>query len=239
MRLTEKSYEGEYDENIKQMMENNAGFFPPTSEMLDRFGTLYLECLKNMDLIWSMWFSEFEDMIYRTICPATPVGSFDDTSFPYNIKMSWIKSLAGKKVLVVHPFVSSIERNYKNREKLFADKDFLPEFDLLTIKAVQSIASTETEFGDWFEALEYMKTQMDKLEYDVLLVGAGAYGLPLASHARNMGKVAIHLGGVLQLFFGIKGKAYDHMKIYNDFWTSASEEERPDNYKQVESGRYW
>lgn len=47
---------------------------------------------------------------------------------------------------------------------------------------------------------------MDKVEYDVCLIGCGAYGFPLAAHAKRTGHKAIHLGGSLQLLFGIAGK---------------------------------
>lgn len=47
---------------------------------------------------------------------------------------------------------------------------------------------------------------MDKIDYDICLIGCGAYGFPLAAHAKRKGKKAVHLGGALQLLFGIKGK---------------------------------
>ena len=50
-----------------------------------------------------------------------------------------------------------------------------------------------------------MKSQMDQTDYDIALIGCGAYGFPLAAHAKRMGKQAIHMGGSLQLLFGIRG----------------------------------
>jgi hypothetical protein len=144
-----------------------------------------------------------------------------------------------KKVLVIHPFEDTIRNNYKNRSKLFENSDFMPEFDLITIKAVQSIAGTKTEFEDWFSALRYMENQIEKIDFDIALIGAGAYGFPLAAFIKRMGKKAVHVGGVLQLYFGIKGKAWDNMGVYNEFWTYPSEEERPVSFEKVEGGRYW
>lgn len=49
-----------------------------------------------------------------------------------------------------------------------------------------------------------MKDEIDKQDYDIALIGCGAYGFPLAAHIKRSGKKAIHLGGALQLLFGIK-----------------------------------
>ena len=50
---------------------------------------------------------------------------------------------------------------------------------------------------------------MDAADYDVAIVGAGAYSLPLAAHARDTGHAAIQMSGATQLLFGIKGKRWD------------------------------
>ena len=55
----------------------------------------------------------------------------------------------------------------KKRELLFKNPDILPEFESLTvIKAVQSLGGDSHGFSDWFEALEYMKAEIDKVDYD-------------------------------------------------------------------------
>ena len=94
------------------------------------------------------------------------------------------KVLKGKRVLVVHPFVESIKYQYEyNREQLFTNPDVLPEFkELILIKAVQTQANAkDPRFNDWFEALQYMKDEIDKHEYDIALIGCGAYGTCLAA----------------------------------------------------------
>lgn len=240
----QKLYENEgirevYDRNIRYMMENNAGFFPGKEEYLNRFCQLYFENLQNTDLLWSMWGSYFEDLIYEKFAKNTPICSFDDSCLPLKLENPWTKALKGKRVLVIHPFTESIEKNYKNRERLYEQEDFLPEFHLQTMKSVQSIAGEKTIYEDWFLALEAMKAQMRTYDFDIALTGAGAYGFPLAEYAKELGKKGIHIGGPLQLLFGIKGKAYHSMGIYNEYWTEPLDSERPENYKRVEAGRYW
>jgi hypothetical protein len=92
---------------------------------------------------------------------------------------------------------------------------------------------------DWFEALEDLKSRMEKMEFDIALVGAGAWSLPLVAHAKAMGKKGIHLGGSLQLMFGIKGGRFDNNQIYNSHWIRPLFDESPANFRLMENGAYW
>ncbi len=237
-----KRCEGEknsYHDNLKLVMKQGAGFFPTTDECLDRFAELYTENLKDADFIWSMWLSRFENQYYERFNPNATIGFYDDTALPYDIDNPWTRALEGKKVLVIHPFEDSIRENYEIREKLFLNPDVLPEFELITLKAIQSIADETPEYETWFEALEYMKRRIDEMDFDIALIGAGAYGFPLGAYIKSIGKKAVHIGGMLQLLFGIKGKAWNKLGIYNEHWTSPKEIEKPKGYKSVEAGRYW
>lgn len=139
----------------------------------------------------------------------------------------------------------------KNREKLFSNKpeqaDILPEFELKTIKAVQTIAGERDDrFKDWFEALDWMKSECHKMDFDVAIIGCGAYGFNLAAEIKRMGKIVIHLGGVTQILFGIKGKRWENggcgkeMNQYmNSYWVRPLEEEKPKGSNEVEGGCYW
>ena len=55
---------------------------------------------------------------------------------------------------------------------------------------------------------------MDKIDYDIALIGCGAYGFPLAAYAKKTGHQAVHIGGSLQLLFGIKGKRWEKSGCY-------------------------
>ena len=142
---------------------------------------------------------------------------------PYYHPRPWSAALAGKRVLVVHPFKDTILRQYARREQLFPGTDILPEFASLTvIRAVQGLAGQETGYASWFDALEAMESQMDAVDYDVAITGAGAYSMPLAIHARDTGHAAIQMSGATQLLFGIRGKRWDThpqiSRLYNDAW---------------------
>ncbi len=228
---------------IKRMF-SEAGFFPSNPNNLTLFSKLMLEDCKEIDILGSWRKKE----TILTSFFSTNIIRFDREKInPFFAEKPWTLALENKKVLIVHPFKESIIRQYKQKDKIFT-MPFLPNFDLIVLKAVQSV-SGNSKFTNWFEALDFMKTEMDKIDYDIALIGCGAYGLPLAAHAKKKGKIAIHIGGSLQLFFGIKGKRWesegyknspnDYSKLYNDFWIRPSISETPKFAKKVENACYW
>ena len=239
-----------WEDNVKDQMTRWSGFFPSTDENLMKFGDMMVEDSKLLDILGS-WLPDEKTMITSFNLNLTQVTLL--ALEPYWSKNPWSRILEGKKVLVIHPFTSLIEQQYKEkRELLFVDKQVLPKFDLKTIKAVQSLGG-DCEYSDWFEALDSMKKQMDATDYDIALLGCGAYGFPLAAHAKRMGKQSVHLGGALQLLFGIRGKRWDnpdygiqefgkqntYKTLFNDSWVYPSASYIPSNAKQVEGGCYW
>ncbi len=149
-----------------------------------------------------------------------------------------------KKVLVVSPFSKSIECQYSKRGKLFSNPRILPDFDLITFQSVLSVGrGGDSRFRDWFEALEYMRQEISKLDFDVALVGCGAYSLPLCAYIKDLGKPALHLGGALQLMFGIMGGRWEHdeyvLSLVNEHWKRPYDFEIPKDADLVENSSYW
>lgn len=231
-----------YAPSTIRTMSINAGFFPATKPMLDRFSKLMLDCMPSVDMLGSWRLEESLVMPYLTQAKRTPLYALE----PYYFDNPWMPALEGKKVLVIHPFEATIRKQHeKGRyEHLFADKRMAPNYELLTLKAVQSIAGNKPEeFDDWFQALDWMKREIVKRDFDIAIIGCGAYGFPLAAHVKRIGKKAIHLGGAVQNLFGIDSLAMrDNERkksLVNEYWVYPSAEETPKNIDLVENGRYW
>jgi hypothetical protein len=222
-------------------MKLNAGFFPSNINTISDFSNLMYEDMKELDILGS-W--RFEESFLRSNFPYSKVVKLDNLE-PYLQDNPWSKTLEGKNVLVIHPFSNTIETQYHNkRSLLFRDPRVLPKFkSLQTIRAVQTIAGNISEFENWFQALEHMKTEIDKKVFDVAIIGCGAYGFPLAAHIKRLGKKAVHLGGATQILFGIKGKRWvDNPKfssIINDHFVFPLNEDKVDNASVVEDACYW
>lgn len=235
----ESNPQSPYPNNVMRGACVNAGFFPSNDKLLDDFVNLYLNDIKNMDFIWYMWESRFEDKLFSDLFSNKELAYYNESCIPIMYDIPWTKALENQKILVIHPFEKSIQNNFKYKAKLFERPDLLPDFELITLKAVQSIAGTKTEFDTWFDALSYMERQIDGIDFDIALIGAGGYGLPLGAYIKKIGKKALHIGGALQLYFGIKGRFYDKLNIYNEYWKLPYDDERPEGFMKVESGRYW
>lgn len=220
---------------------NNAGFFSADKKTIEEFTDIYLEALKDIDILGSWQRNEkYVKDYFGSKMKTVPLGLLEPWKFD---KPAWSRILKGKKVLVVHPFESTIHRQYRQHDKLFKNPDILPDFDLVTLKAVQSIAGEPVAFNTWFDALHTMENEIRKIDFDIAILGCGAYGLPLASFIKKLGKKAVHLGGATQLLFGIKGKRWedrtDYRELFNDYWINPLEEDIPSHYKNVENGCYW
>lgn len=223
---------------------NNAGFFPNSLPAGKKFAHLALEDASEIDILGSYVQHEYYVRSYTEKAKKINLNGY---YAPFLWENPWTKELKGKKVLVIHPFAETIKKQYEKREHLFENPDILPEFEKLTvIKAVQSIAgnSSETGFKDWFEALDFMKNQMDQSDYEIALIGCGAYGMSLAAHAKRQGKIAVHMAGWTQMLFGIYGNRWiedqpEFKKYINEYWTRPGIDERPKNAEKVEGGCYW
>jgi hypothetical protein len=230
-----------FENRVFTTMRECAGFFSPSEEAISKFSALMMDDMQLLDVLGS-WRIE-EKLLLKHFPRAKRVEL--NALEPYLSSNPWSEVLAGKKILVVHPFSHTIERQYNDkRAVLFADQRVLPEFKSLeTIKAVQTIAGEKSEFVDWFAALNSMKSAIDAKDFDVAIIGCGAYGFPLAAHVKRMGKKAVHMGGATQILFGIKGKRWDdHPQIgplYNAHWVRPAPEDVPQQANKVEGGCYW
>ena len=101
----------------------------------------------------------------------------------------------------------------------------------------------ETEVRSIADAVDYMYDEAMKRDFNVAILGCGAYGFPLAARIKQAGKQAIHLGGATQILFGIKGSRWDNnpfiSKLYNSNWIRPNESEKPTNSGSVENSCYW
>lgn len=219
---------------------SQSGFFPLTPEAVAQFTALMVDSMEHVDLLgsWVPGENLFSAQLRRA--QITDLESLE----PFWISDPWTAALENLQVLVVHPFSDSILDQYKvKRSLIFPGTNTLPNFELRVVKAVQSLRGGTTEFATWFDALDHMFFEAMKKPFDVALVGCGAYGFPLAARLKRAGKKVVHLGGVLQLLFGIKGKRWDdrpaYRALYNDSWTRPSPEETPPSASQVDGGVYW
>ena len=194
---------------------------------------------------WGTAFSSIESKFVSKVPCFVPVGMTAPWIQPYSDdsnSIPWSLALEKKKILVISPFIGSIEKQFANIKNVFPDSNS-HSFELLTLKAPMTISTSYPAEKTWLQQLNAVKYKMNIINFDVALISAGSYSFPLAHHAKKLGKIGIHAGGVLQLFFGIMGKRWEKDKfithIVNEEWTRPSKSETPYSAKFVEDGCYW
>jgi hypothetical protein len=240
-----------FPEYLKANIGTLSGFFPNTDNLLIRFASEFLDIITNIDIIGvrknsnESHFFDVENLFINLYSKKSTLIDIEQLS-PFFIEKPWTRILYNKKVLVIHPFKDTIETQYQKRKMIFENSDiYLPEFNLITLRATQSLADSKYDlpYATWFDALNDMRNKINYIDFDIALIGAGAYGIFLGNYIKSLGKQAIHIGGALQLFFGIKGKRWDNIdmfsKIYNKYWVYPAEHEKPRGMFNVEQGCYW
>lgn len=230
---------------FRKILMEFSGVYPPDYPTFQKWATYWIkDVLPEMTIIGT-WFNINESQVVKKYTyNAKPLHSHGLE--PYIFSNPWSAELKGKKVIVVSPFSKTVQAQYPKRKEIWVlNPSVLPEMELITIQCPTYPHLVKPNHNDWFESLDEMKKQIAATDFDVLLVGAGAYSLPLCTYAKSLGKIGIHLGGNMQLLFGIMGKRWlvpnssiDH-KYFNEAWIYPLKEETPEGNVKVEGGCYW
>lgn len=237
-----------FSERWKQYLLTTSGFFQDggsEKKDIERYAEMTISALRDMDMhfVWNLRGEAF--LLGNYANPASIFINKGIVQTPWHEQgRTWMSGLCGKKVLVISPFSESIKVQYAKRKKLFTNENNLPDFNLTTYQSLETQMGDSKGFKDWFEAYQYMETEILQMEFDIAIVGCGAYGYPLTAAIKKAGKQAIEMCSSTQLMFGIKAKRWERennkfvMKWWNDAWIYPLETP-PQYYKEIEDGAYW
>jgi len=234
-------------------MERDDGIYCSNASDIKLFAEMYLEAIKNSDYLAvfpSLWpyFSEMQNYFLNKYS----IQSLHNRSIEpfYNIlenEIPWTHSLIGKKVLIINPFIDSMKKQLSNKFQMFKDKKlFLDGQEFIFYKTFMSLANNRPH-KNWYETYEIMRDDIQKLDFDIALLGCGGYGLPLANFIyEKMNKSAIYIGGSLQLLFGIMGKRWEDIDMWKKIMNESqikfirpSGDEIIKNKNMIEDACYW
>lgn len=220
--------------NNPKLLKYYSGFFSNDKKNMKLFCKHQVDIAPNIDIL-SSWMKQ-EKFMFKYMKNNVEIISTSVIFNPYS-NNPWTQALKGKKVLIVNPFISSIKKQYERRDLLFENPNFLPKFELLTLRSVQTFNDSKCEFDNWWNALDHMKNEISKIDFDIALLGCGAYGLPLCNFIKGLGKQAIYAGGVTQLFFGIYGSRWENSPFINKYWIRPLPEDTKCKTNKTDS--YW
>jgi hypothetical protein len=197
-----------------------------------------------------VWQDEREQYLI-SLSRRTPLFTSLENLEPFFSFLPWTKAFEGKRILIIHPFINTIKIQLKKTSiELFpgVQNGLLPVATYILYKPIVSYGdSVFTDYNNWLDALNMMKQEIENLDFDVAIVAAGAYGLPLGAFIKGMGKIAIHLAGASQLLFGIIGSRWSNSEryktLFNANWIVPLKSDYNDSVKQSfqkrEGGGYW
>ena len=165
----------------------------------------------------------------------------NDTKF-YDRIDSIFERMNNKKVLAISSFDGLIQMQYTSGNVYKIYDKFPPLASLSTVKFPYCFLNNGPH-ENYFETLDAVFEEIKQIDFDIALLGCGAYGHMLCHLIDSqLGKDAIYIGGSIQTIFGIlskREKDCSNLPV-NEYWiTNIPEEYKPPNYKQIENGCYW
>lgn len=231
-------------------LHDHAGIFPHDLDFFKNYGELFIEGVKSLDLL-GIWNGKGEPDLYQKLGLTCEIANYQEMvgeipAIAVGAATSWLPELKGYRVMVVSSFAELINQraNETDWNRYWAGR--IPWIEPAAFKAVSFPygfeKQTQQSFRDSVDLLERFKTEHQSAleDSDIILLGCGAYAIPLVQWAKEHGKVAIHMGGEIQVIFGIKGGRWDGVTdLYNEHWVRPGAQLKPSTAKAVEDGCYW
>jgi len=242
---------------IVQIMKRNAGIQISSVNSLVEYSKLYMESFNLADrCFWWMptsvvqmgqfvpsAYTECWDFLIQR-CNYVKFDAEVLSIFNHIARNPWTRALRRKRILIISGFSDSIKKQIDIRTEIFGI-DLFPDCEFVFIKPPQTQGDSfskefSNELKEFIDEIEKIKN-----DFDVALCSCGGYGNLVGSAIYKMGKSAIYVGGVLQMYFGIYGSRWlkddsDIMRLYlNKHWKRPSISERPPGFKKIENGCYW
>ena len=252
---------------LKYEVTNAAGLYPENDEMFKSFVNQYLEAIKDLEVLasWNDSMLSVEEWVYNIFINPKElinIGIVDLTSFEsfYTDSKYWWQTLfENKTILIISPFIDSIsdQLELNQRDKVWTGKwkNFWPSsirFKYLKFPHPYTTQTPQIQstYPKTYKQLinEYKQKINEVGMFDIALIGTGCYSIILGSYIKKeLKRSAFHLGGGLQMMFGVYGNRWfqngnmsEFFKQYiNEHWTRPSDNEKPSGYKKQENGAYF
>ena len=220
----------------------DSGVFPFEKTQFYEFIRIFLEAIRQADglYLWQKdpFLLEFEKAVVRRYAERALHVSGEDLCYQI------VRRIAGLRWLVVSPFVKTMKTQLSRLALIHRVSEKTDPFSFVKetcrfLECPHLASLVRSPFPTWSEGLSILSQKALAEDFDICIVGAGAWSLPLLKIIKENGRKGLHLGGETQLVFGIKGKRWDYSGIYNEGWVRPLPEETPPNHRTKEKGCYW
>jgi len=231
----------------------NAGIFPGSPDFYLRYNEQYLPHVNNMDSLGVFLQGDRrENVVIRHYDLGNLIHYQDqepDRSVPDNPANCYLPLFRGKRILLICTFASLL-RTRATRESFEGvwAKTGKKWFDPRQVEALEFpygfSPETHARYATSLDLLAEIEHEIEQRDFDIALIGAGGLALPIASFIKNKGRIALDLGGHLQVLFGVIGRRWRNQPVWRDTYFTDAWIDMPDRYKPgqtdvCDSGAYW
>ena len=240
----------EVPEELRIVLERNAGVFPFDSRSIKAWGKDIRAAFQKADILAVGWYAPTADKERQLL---GMWGWFGQTVAlrslePYYVapESRWTQTLKGRKVCAVTSFAETAAHQVHKKiwePPLWSDVEWRFVRTGYAPSLAMGRAGWEESPSCWQEAVEWTVGEVLKTDAEVVVIGCGGLGMLIGARLKAAGKVCIVLGGATQVLFGIKGERWRHHdvigKLWNLEWVWPSVDETPAGANDVEKACYW
>lgn len=229
------------------------GLFPATSDSIIDFASLLQSSLHQQDGV-AVAHGTWSDAALARVPTRTAVVDLDSLDVrrtdPDSAMQTLLAGLAGRDVLLVTtPADMLVSRAKPSTFEAVWSRVGRPWFEPRSVSGLALPDSYDPHarapWGSSRALLDWAITELWARPFDVALIGAGLYGIPLAAAVKATGRIGISLGSQLQLLFGLQGRRWlaweDFQRdIVTEHWDVLPSTHRDmDPQDLPDGGAYW
>lgn len=244
-----------YEIFLRHHCEYQTGVYPTTPSFLEQFSRFYVQSYNQLDALGLFGNSQEQEILkaYQWSCKQVnylamePIRQLDAKQ-----RKCYLNLFQDKKILILSPFAKFLQFRatkgiYEQAWNKIEKKWFYPK-SIQSIEFPYSYKAAKPEqsaFKNSFELFDYICQEINKIDFDVALIGAGALGIPLATHIKSLDKIGLSLGGHLQVIFGVSGARWrndpEWVNDYlSEYWVDVPLNYHPPLKKRLtDGGAYW
>jgi hypothetical protein len=241
--------------NQLTILEKNAGIFPAQETFVRTWKSFTENAIQNADVLAAGWYTPLvEDekhllLKVKTKAIQVPLRALEPYYVPFVYR--WTNHLEGKRVAIVSSFANTCILQLQKKKEIWPDTwdSLLPDATYIPVQTgySPSLAQGRAEWPEtifnWADACKYVVDKCCQENAEIVLIGCGGIGMPIAQKLKEKGKICIVMGGAIQVLFGIKGRRWEHHEIISQFWNDAwvwpPLEETPGAAHLIENSCYW
>jgi hypothetical protein len=244
-----------YETMLKYHFEIQTGVFPSDPSFMKEFALFYIKQIQQINILGIMQSAQEIELVKTNEIQAKLIPyqlTEPDRSIPSNDNNCYLSIFKGKRILFISPYADLLK--YRAQQDIFeqvwknTNKKWFSPKQCKAIEIPYSYGNsklTHQTFNNSIELYNYICGEIDKQEFDVALIAAGALALPIAAYIKNKGKIGVSLGGHLQVLFGINGGRWKNDSFWtehyiNENWIDMPKKYHPENKMNLtDNGAYW